>query len=310
MNRCSFRSALSAFAILFSACDGSSSGSGRLDISLEAETTITDGISAGTSAEDVVDGWTVSFDRYLVAVGAIEISSTANGAERSYPTVRLVDLAALASGSAPLVGESSIPAGRWDHVSYSLVVPDATTELDPSVSEADRDAMIDGGCTYLVEGTMTNPAGQSCPPGGSCRSVTSIAFELCVPATVRFSDCRSEGTLASGFAVRDGGDTFVAFTLHGDHLFFDAFPAGEEVVERRAQWLADADVDADSIVDRAELLTIDTPTEIAELFPSSDYSLANAPGGAILTAFDFVVAQLRTQGHFQGEGECAFDVVP
>jgi len=290
-------------------CDGAA-GSGRLDIELEAEVTITDGIPAGSALEDVVDGWTVSFSKYVVSVGAIELSSSGRGDSRAYPTVHVVDLKALSAAGTTLVDEPSMPSGRWDHVSYSLVVPDASSVLAAGVSEVDRNAMIAGGCTYLVAGSITNPSGQSAPPGGSPRAATSIAFELCVPATVRFSDCQAEGTLAPGFSVRSGGDTVVAFTLHGDHLFFDSFPAGSEIVSRRAQWLADADLDANNAVDRAELLAIDTPSELSAVFPSAEYSFANAPGGAVTNAFAFVTAQMRTQGHFQGEGECAFDVVP
>jgi hypothetical protein len=46
--------------------------------------------------------------------------------------------------------------------------------------------------------------------------------------------------------------------------------------------------------------------DAAALFPAPDYSLTGAPF-AIDTAWDFVLAQLKTQGHFQGEGECLWD---
>ena len=102
--------------------------------------------------------------------------------------------------------------------------------------------------------------------------------------------------------VTEGG-TAVSITLHGDHLFFDTFPSMAEVIERRAQWLADADTDGDDTITTGELMAIDA----AALFPSATYNLAGAPF-PIETAFDFVRSQLATQGHFQGEGECPWDV--
>lgn len=293
---------LAAALVPVLACDGG--GEGRLALSLEAETTITDGIAAGSELEDIVDGWSVDFDAYVVSVADLEFSQSSGGAVASFPTVRVLDLRRVPGGSFPLV-DASLDSGRWDHVAYSLVAPDAATVADASVDPTDLAAMVAGGCTYLVRGTLSNPTGESCPPDGACRAATEIDFELCVPATVRFSDCQAEGTVAPGFAIRSGGTTQAALTIHGDHLFFDSFPGGAEIVARRAQWLADADVDGNDRVDDAELRGI---TNLSALFPASLYSLANPPGGALTTAFDFLVAQMRTQGHFQGEGECAFVV--
>ncbi len=66
------------------------------------------------------------------------------------------------------------------------------------------------------------------------------------------------------------------------------------------QWIADSDTNQDGTVTQAELVAIDA----AELFTSARmYSLAGAPM-VIADAWDFVIAQVTTQGHFQGEGEC------
>jgi hypothetical protein len=93
-------------------------------------------------------------------------------------------------------------------------------------------------------------------------------------------------------------------TLHGDHLFFDAFPTGDEgTIMRRAQWLANADLDGDANVTAAELQA----ASASDLFPASLYSLTGALV-PVSTAFDFVRAQLATQGHFQGEGECVWEL--
>ena len=168
-----------------------------------------------------------------------------------------------------------------------------------SVSEADFEEMVANEYTYLLEGTITRADGESCPPGGGCRPASSIAFRFGADAPTAFGPCEAEDGLP-GIIVTESGTT-VAIDIHGDHVFFDAFPTGAEVIERRAQWLANADVDGDDRVTTDELAAI----EAADLFPPDTYNLAGAPI-ELDHALDFVRAQLATQGHFQGEGECAW----
>jgi hypothetical protein len=164
--------------------------------------------------------------------------------------------------------------------------------------------MVAGGCSYLVSGTVSNAIGESCPPGGACAPATEIDFSFCIPAVVSFENCTSPDEMP-GIAVTAGGTTTGALTIHGDHLWFNAFPTGDEgTIERRVQWIADADTNQDGTVTQAELEAVSA----AELFTTArHYSLAGAPAGIVVEdAWDFVIAQASTQGHFQGEGECTF----
>jgi hypothetical protein len=108
-----------------------------------------------------------------------------------------------------------------------------------------------------------------------------------------------EGVLVSA------GSSTAFMTVHGDHLFFNGFPAGDEgVVTRRAGWLALVDdaTGADGTVDNDDLEA--TPISI---LPSADYSLSGAPmveGMAVTNMSLYARAQLQTQGHLNGEGEC------
>src|SRR5690606_3692612 len=99
-----------------------------------------------------------------------------------------------------------------------------------------------------------------------------------------------------------GGTSTATVTLHGDHLWFDSLPSATEgTVNRRAAWILHADPDGDGMVDTADLAAV--PAEVA--FPSSlGYSLTGAKDIIITNALDFVRAQLSTQGHLNGEGEC------
>jgi hypothetical protein len=290
------------FALAGGGCE--SSATGDVTAYLQAEDTIADGLEPGSGVEDIVDGWRVRFDRYVIAIGHVDLRRSSDGAEVHSHDRYAIDLARLPARGEPIASYSSIATGRWDRVSFRVGEIGAATR-HPSVSEEDFAAMRADGCAYLIEGRIEDPEGDgmSNPPGGSPRTgVAAVRFQLCVPLEVAHGPCQAEDGLP-GIVVTTGATTF-DLTVHGDHLFFDSFPAGAEVVRRRAQWLADADLNGDGEVVRAELEAIDA----AMLFRTPDYSLAGSPI-PIRTAWDFVRAQLASQVHFQGEGECVIEVV-
>lgn len=285
---------------LFVALGCTNTPTGDLTVRLEAEDTIPEGLEPGTGDENIVDGWTVTFETYALVVGDVHLEREAEMLEVHDETVWAVDLAALGAGGIELATFEAIDAVRWDHFEYATPHPDGAVRHD-SLDPALFDEMVANDWTYLIEGTLTKPDGESCPPGGACRSATSIAFRLGVPVDAVFGPCEAEEGLP-GITVTEGGTT-AAITIHGDHVFFDAFPSGAEVIERRAQWLANADVNGDDMVTSEELMGIDA----ADLFTSDLYNLAGSPY-PIEDAFDYVRGQLATQGHFQGEGECPWTV--
>lgn len=302
---------LLAIVVSVAGCGGPT-GSGTLQVQLEAEASITDGIAAGTASEDLVDGWSVTFDRYVVVVSDVAVEGGGEGDFHAHDALA-VDLAQVSEVGLPLATFERVPAGLWPEVFFSISSATADTQRHASVAAADLDRMIAGGCTYLIAGAMSHPSGQRCVRGDptACSAAPSIAFDLCVPAPTRFGPCESD-TGVPGVVVAEGTTTPVAITFHGDHLFFNGFPRGAEgSVARRAQWLADSDLDADGTITEAELRAIG-PSDLGALFPSTfadgypGYTLGASPI-PIETAWDFVVAELKTQGHFQGEGECPID---
>ena len=99
----------------------------------------------------------------------------------------------------------------------------------------------------------------------------------------------------------------MAATIHGDHLFFNGFPEGDEGgVMRLAQWLADCDLNLDGVVTEAELASI-APSDLPEI--DTRFQLGGSPITPLANMLEYVRAQLKTQGHFQGEGECPVDGV-
>ena len=291
---------------------GGAEGVGDAVILLESEESILSGIASGPELENIQDGWNVTFDKYVVSIGNVSLARSSHpGVAETSDDVLVVDLTAVPTG-VTLTRFSGIDAGRWDRVSYEATPPTEAATRDGSVDPEDFDDMVANGWTHLVEGTLLEAqagTGQSCPPGGVCVPAPSVAFRFALAAPARFSNCESKDAAQGGFTVPREGTTTQSATLHGDHVFFDAFIGGAEVVRRQAQWLADSDIDGNANVDVGELESIGL-TALPILFPPSDYNLSGSPVLPFDSADDWVVSQLSTQGHWNGEGECVWALLP
>lgn len=272
----------------------------NLLVQLQPELTITEGLAPGDELENIVDGWQVTFSKYLVAVGHVEIARSSDEQAVHDDRVSVYDLRKLPNNGV-LFSAFKLESGRWDRFGYATAHTESSAEGAEGVSAEDLATMSSNEATYLIEGQLSNPAGRSCPPGAACRDVTTINFRFAVPAETVYGPCEPEDGLP-GVAITEGVTT-AAITIHGDHLFFDACPTGEEIIQRRAQWLANGDTNADGTVTEEELKAI----AAGAIFPADLYSLGGCPL-AVQTAWDFARSQLHTQGHFQGEGECPWTI--
>jgi hypothetical protein len=319
MKRIGNLTVLSLMAAMQASCDDDGSGSGALSVLLEAEDVITDGIDPGEGA-GIHDGWQVRFDKYLITIGAIELQNATDASDKhAAADSYVVDLKQLPEAGLPLWDFEGLAATRYQF-HYGLGTADAA-QRDESATIADFATMQDGKLTYLVEGTISKADGISCPPkallvvegktptgmqndrGEDCYVLPSVHFRFAAPAVVRLGPCEVDEV--PGVSIPESGTQTVAITIHGDHLFFNGFPeGGEGGVRRLAQWLADCDLNLDGEVDEAELKAI-SPDDLAEL--DTQFQLGGAPFTPLETMWDYVRAQLQTQGHFQGEGECPLD---
>lgn len=303
--------------VLWSA--GCSQGTATLSVLLEAEDTITGGLDAGDSVENIRDGWQARYQKFIVSIGDIEIDLTGGGHAHAHAeAIYAVDLTKVPASGLPLWRFGSLQAGRWDFGYLTTSAKQA--ERHTSVAQADFDQMRSADATYLITGTLTKANGRSCPPaalatpggkqqvgtapaGQPCYANPSIGFSLLVPDETKYGPCEIDGL--AGVAVTDGGSQTVTATLHGDHLFFNGFPEGSEGgVTRLAQWIADCDLNLDGTVTKEELSMI-APSHLAEL--DARYQLGGSPLTPLATMWDYVRAQLKTQGHMNGEGECPAD---
>ncbi len=296
-------------------------GGGTLRVILESEDTITDGIEAGMTGETIQDGWSVTFEDYVVVIGDVDVHlSTDEAVTAEAPDTFAVDLVDVPATGLPLWTLSGLAVGRWEF-SYAIAGAGDGAMRHDSVPEATFAEMMTNDWTYLIAGTMTNATGQSCPPaslatpgsatpngntnagGDACYDAPSISFRFGIAAETAFGPCEIDEV--PGFAITDGATTTVAATIHGDHLFFNGFPEGDEGgIMRLAQWLADCDLDLDGTVTRAELEQI-APADLPEI--DARFQLGGSPITPLEEMWAYVTAQLKTQGHFQGEGECPYD---
>lgn len=291
-------------------------GTGSLSVLLEAEDVIIDGLDPGDEAHNIRDGWTVRFDKYISTIGDIDVHlATDEDVEAEAEDVFVIDLTELPPGGTPLWHLDGLQTGRWQF-GYSTPGAAHGAARHESVAQADYDEMVDEDWTYLIDGSLEKADGQSCPPadlastgdatpngntsgGNDCFDASSVRFLFGATAETSVGPCTIDGI--PGFAIASGTESAVAITIHGDHLFFNGFPEGDEGgVMRLAQWLADCDLDLDGTVTQAELEAIPMSKlpEIDERYQ---------PGGTMIeiqNMYDYVIAQLLTQGHFQGEGEC------
>jgi hypothetical protein len=304
------------------ACAGDDAN-GSLSVAVEAEDTIQDGIEAGDSGESIQDGWSVVFEKYVVTIGDIDLEfSTDRSVTAEARNAFAVDLTRIPAAGLPLWKLDELQAGRWEFHYATPGASDGATRHE-SVTESDFDGMLAGDFTYLIEGTATKSDGVSCPPvalasppsdatsvgtnagGDECYENPTIAFVLGVSAPTRFGPCELDGV--PGVSIPAGGSQTVTATIHGDHLFFNGFPEGDESgIMRLAQWLADCDLDLDGEVTPDELERI-RPSDLPEMDERFQF------GGSPILDIEsqslriYVTAQLKTQGHMGGEGECEID---
>jgi hypothetical protein len=275
------------------------SGTGAVQIFVTPEGTISDGLAAGPGEDEINDGWTVTYDKFLVSIGDVAARTNDGFVLSDDGRVYLSDLKALGSDGAIFATWKDALAERYQQFSYSFRAA-ASPERTDSISDADYDLMIQEKYTLYVTGTIAKATGESCPPGGVCRPAPRIGFALGYKGETLFGACAAEEGGPSGFAVTDRGTVAVKPTIHGDHWFFTSDPHAT-TPKRLAQWLANADRDGDDLVTTSELIA---STNVAALFPPADYNLSGLPVTPIQNAFHYFGAMARTIGHFNGDGHC------
>jgi hypothetical protein len=285
---------LALTALLTTPLAGCAEATGSAQIFVQPEDTVSEGLNPGSDVENIKDGWAVTYDRFLVAIGNVRASRSDSDETLSDPAVYVLDLRGAPPGGYVIKSFEDVPAARWDRFGFDL--PNAkqgATSLPPT-SDADLELMVSNGYSVYVEGNITK-----CPIGGACDPASEVTFRWGLAAGTAFDDCATEDGF-TGFAVPEGGTAQVKPTIHGDHWFFNNITSGAELTERYAQYIADCDLDMNGETTLDEL----KQAKASDVLPSEKYNLSGALTGPVSTAFDYVLAQASTLGDFQGDGEC------
>lgn len=271
--------------------DQGSGADGNLSVLLQAEETIVNGIQAGTGEENILDGFDVDFSRYVVSVGLVQMNQVDGGNPQASGVIAVADFTSLPTTLPELTAFDGIPTGQYTDFGFATPIATASAVNVNQVPADDVDAMVANGWSYLIEGTITRVSDGATKEFLIQADVTSI-----------YRACAVEG-LEPGVNV--SRNSSVDITLHGDHIFFNGFPEEEGNVLRLAQWMWDIeDTDGDDVLTQTDF---EAATDVGTLFPSPPqgvYELTGGPISPIDSAWDFIRAQLATQGHILGEGEC------
>jgi hypothetical protein len=259
--------------------DGDDGGAGSVAFNTWGEAYIEDGIPATVFA----DGWSVSYQEFLVNIGEVTIADDSGEVAAQQSGSMIFDHHQ--PGVKPLVTFADLEAKSWTRVSYRVRPPTAEAALGVA-SEDQKGGMLAAGASIMVAGTATKDA-------------VSKTFAWAFTQSTRYDDCKGEidGKETAGVLVTNGGTDDVQLTIHGDHLFYDDLTSPEAQV--RFQHIADADADDSGDVTLEELAAV----RLTDL-PASAGPFGTGSAGSVDDLRAFVTALSSTVGHYRGEGEC------
>jgi hypothetical protein len=277
--------------LVLAAC--AADGEGTLSFRISGEEGALSGFPNDEGA--FVDGWSLLFDQYLVAVGDIHIAANGGGTGAREEQVYIADLHA---GEPDFDEIGPLAARRWDRVSWNMRAPTAADDVVALDGVADEDVarMIDGGFVYWIAGRATKDD----------REVT-FAFGLDNPTANR--DCTNGFDGTDGLVVRNNTVTEAEITVHVEHLFWDTL--GSEQNELRFEPIA-AVADAEGVVtwdalaeqQLASMHGADGEPLLDEMGEALFYNPGSLP---IANLQEFVLAATRTQAHLGGAGLCTIE---
>lgn len=235
------------------------------------------------------DGWTVTYDRFLVSVTALTIASSETAVVTASAGPQIFDAAA--PGPHLLLTGLNRTARQWDDFNFQIAPATLDEEtpitLGAGVTEADSESMTTGGFSIYVEGKASKGAVTKTMKWGFTTDTT-------------FAGCEAEqdGVLVKGVVIFPRVSETVDLVFRGDVLLADDLAAPGAPLRFAA--LAAADADADGEVTLEELTA--TPLDAARA-AGGTYGTAAQADVANLGAFTSALTQ-RVLGSFRAKGTC------
>ncbi len=272
---------------------------GSLSLEVNGGAVLTEGFpyNEGEVTHAFADGWELRFDKYVIAIGDIELAEQDDGTViEKWTDLKVIDLARSAAGKEALVTIDSIPARRFD-LGFSIKAPTKTNILSTADTE-DLDLMIENNWSFLVEGEAYHPEKQR-----------TVKFSFGFPIATRYFECINGKDSTQGIAVEADKTTGAYIYSHGIHLFWDTLAAGDE--DLRFDAFA-AMAGEDNLVTEEELKNqelIDLKDENGNPLPDASGKRVVYDDGGLLppdkwSLYHFVEYAARASMHFNGVGLC------
>jgi hypothetical protein len=266
-----------------------SDGYGGLGAIITAPGPGVSGLYPGEGPNNLEDGWSVDYQKLLVAVGTVTLRGTDRG-DVEFVANRVVDLQGLPPVGSSLGGVDI--NSRPTAVDFTLErADDRFVPLEPYTSGDDAELMAKGGYAVYIEGTIEKDDGRSCQPGTSvCVDRPTIRFRWGIPADFVYEGCERDPS---------DGDQSVKLTFPALHWLRANFDPDDDSDLLLAQWIANADLDGDGETTTAELQQIPA----ASLFTQRRGYELSGTERPIATAYDFLREQVRAMG-LRSWGRC------
>lgn len=283
---------------LSAGCGDSTGSSGEVRVKLSGEDAAVQGYPVGSGDDEIAfaDGFTVQFDKVLVALERFELGTSGGDRARLEADPIIADLSL---GYPEAWVFDDVPSRRWDAVRYVYAAPTMQSRKVNDVRDADLEEMASNAYAIWLAGTATD-------------GTESFDFDLRVPLRVTNEACQNGIDETDGLVVPNNGVVDAEVTVHLDHFFFDTF-ATEEASLRFEPWAAVAgedgvitlgDLEAQSLSDLRD-------RDGEPLLDEDSNPVVYDPGPLSLLANnlrEYVIAAATTTGHFNGEGHCDYVV--
>lgn len=293
------------FAFFLTACvSEDTAGAGSLSLDVSGGAALREGFpyTEGDVTYAFADGWQLTFDKYVIAVGDVRLYEPNSGAEvASWAGPKVMDLALTATGSEALTIIEDLPAKRLDF-SFGFMAP-TTLSASSSAETKDVQRMIDNSWSLLVAGEARHAA-----------TSRSVRFEIGLPVAARYYDCINGKDTTLGVAVEANKTTGAFIYAHAIHLFWDTLGSGDEDLRFEAFAAAAGD---DNLVTEEELKAQDL-TNLRDakgdpLLDEQGHLVIYNDGGLLppnnWTLYHFVRYAARSSSHFNGVGLCKVETL-
>ena len=241
-------------------------GEGVVEVSAWGEDEAVEGLQTD-------DGWAVTLDHWVVAVGPIELGDEKSGDVVAQDKgVTVLDLAVRSGPEA--IADIPAPAGRQTF-GFTIAPPAADAVVVDDVAGI-AETMAAEGWAHWIRGSATD-------------GVRTVEFEWGLDLGARYTNCEDGSDGTSGIAVSADSAADATITIHPDHLLWTAL--GTEEADLGFQAIADAD-GGDGLVDNADLAAVST------------LDVGYETSGLAEDLYGFVAFSVAQSAHLNGDGLC------